>query len=334
MIRSSLILGIALLSMFNSAPRSLTAEEHSVQAGTAAVDISPKTLPALMNGGFLQRSVNGIADPLYARSLVISDGKETIAIVIVDSCMFPTSLCDEIKRLATKKTGIPTNRILISATHTHSAPSTMTCLGCGPDTAYLGFVPARVAQAISDAHKKLQPAKIGWARVDGADLTNCRRWITRSDRMGTDPFGGQTVRAMMHPGYQNANYTSPAGPIDPWLSILSVVSAKDDTPICVMANLSMHYFGGGAFSADYYGDVVRLLEDRIEKISGKLSPDFVGIMSQGTSGDLHWMDYSKPRRGISRQQYSADVADRVLQAWKNIEHQPDLSFAMEEKRLT
>ncbi|MEK6239007.1 MAG: LamG domain-containing protein, partial [Planctomycetales bacterium] len=159
------------------------------------------------------------------------------------------------------------------------------------------------------------------------------RWITRSDRMGTDPFGGRTVRAMMHPGYRNPNYTSPAGPIDPWLSVLSVVSAKDDAPICVMANLSMHYFGGGGFSADYFGEVARLLEARIGKISGKASTGFVGVMSQGTSGDLHWMDYGKPRRGISREQYSAGVADRILRAWKTIEHRPNLSIAMAEKRL-
>ena len=200
-------------------------------AGVSAVDISPLTLPALRNGGFLQASCDRVDDPLHARCLVIGDGKETVAIVIVDSCMFPRTLCDEIKRLATQQTGIPTDRILISATHTHCAPSAMRmCLGTGADEAYVKFVPARVACAIADAHKNLQPAKLGWAVVDGADLTNCRRWITRSDRMGTDPFGGKTVRAMMHPGYQNPNYTGPAGPIDPWLTVLSVVSAKDNRP--------------------------------------------------------------------------------------------------------
>ena len=136
------------------------------------MDISPQTLPALMNGGFLQSSAKRVADPLFARSLVVSDGKETIAIVIVDSCMFPTTLCDEIKRLATKETGIATNRILISATHSHSAPAAMMCLGCAADEAYVKFVPTRVAQAIADAHENLQPAKLGWAVVDGADLTN------------------------------------------------------------------------------------------------------------------------------------------------------------------
>ena len=329
------VLAVILLLNVTFAAQSRAEEVSSLEAGAAAVEISPVTLPALRNGGFLQGVSNRVDDPLHARCLVVSDKRETIAIVIVDSCMFPTTLCDEIKRLATNETGIPADRILISATHTHSAPSTMLCLGCGRDDAYVKFVPARVAQAIADAQENLQPAKLGWAVVKAADLTNCRRWITRSDRMGTDPFGEQTVRAMMHPGYENPNYTSPAGPIDPWLSLLSVVSAKDDAPICVMANLSMHYFGGGGgFSADYYGDVARLLEARIGGAKDKPSPGFVGIMSQGTSGDLHWMDYSRPKRSTSRQQYSQRVAERVLQAWKTIEHRPNLTLAMAEKRLT
>jgi putative membrane-bound dehydrogenase-like protein len=328
------IVVIVVLLNFTGASASRAGDEVLLRAGAAAVDISPQTLPALQNGGFLERLTNRVVDPLYARALVLSDGKETIAIVIVDSCMFPTTLCDEIKRLATKETGIPANRILISATHAHSAPAAMMCLGCAADEAYVKFVPARVAQAIADAHEHLQPAKLGWAIVDAADLTNCRRWITRSDRMGTDPFGGRTVRAMMHPGYQNPDYTSPAGPIDPWLSVLSVVSAHDETPIYVMANLSMHYFGGAGFSAGYFGEVAGMLETRIGKLSSKEAPGFVGVMSQGTSGDLHWMDYSKPRKEISRQQYAASVADRVLKAWKTIEHRASHSLAMAEKRLT
>jgi len=335
--RPGFVVGIAgMIFATPSTGLTKTPSGETLRAGVSAVDISPVTLPALRSGGFLQARCDRVDDPLYARCLVISDGKEIVAIVIVDSCMFPTTLCDEIKRLATYQTGIPTDRILISVTHTHCAPSAMMmCLGTGTDEAYVKSVPAQVARAIADAHKNLQPAKLGWAVVDGADLTNCRRWITRSDRMGTDPFGEKTVRAMMHPGYQNPNYTSPAGPIDPWLSVMSVVSAKDDRPLCVMANLSMHYFSGSpGFSAGYFGEVARLLEARIGKVDGKPASGFVGIMSQGTSGDLHWMDYSKPRRSIGRQQYSEDVAERVLQAWKTIEHRSNVTLAMAEKRIT
>ena len=329
------ILAVILNLSFIGVVQSQDGEVRSLRAGAAVADISPTTLPALRNGGFLQASSDLIDDRLHARCLVLNDGTQTLAIVIVDSCMFPRTLCDEIKRLAAEQTGIATDRILISATHTHSAPSAEDlCLGCGQDDAYVKFVPAEVAQAIADAQANLQPAKAGWTAVDASEFTNCRRWITRSDRVGSDPFGDRTVRAMMHPGYQNPNYVSPAGPIDRWLSVLSVVSAKDDTPICIMANLSMHYFGAGAgFSADYFGEVARLVEVGIGKIGGRPAPHVVGVMSQGTSGDLHWMDYSRPRRGISRQQYSEGVADRVLEAWKTIKHQPNLPLAMAEKRL-
>ena len=36
-------------------------------------------------------------DPLHARCLVLADGRTTIAIAIVDSCMIPRDVCDAIK---------------------------------------------------------------------------------------------------------------------------------------------------------------------------------------------------------------------------------------------
>ena len=321
------------LMMFLSGATLHGADEVVLRAGAAAVDISPQTFPAFQNGGFLQAKSNRVVDPLHARALVIGDGSETIALVIVDSCMLPTSLCDKVKHLVSKEIEIPNDRILISATHTHMAPSAMLCLGCPADDPYVQYVPAQIAKAVIDAYQNQQPAKIGWAVVDGSELTNCRRWITRIDKMGMDPFGQQTVRAMMHPGYQNPNYTSPAGPIDPWLSVLSVVSGVDESPICVMANLSMHYFGGGGFSADYFGEVSRSLRQRAEEKFNKKLPGFVGIMSQGTSGDLHWMNYSQPRQPISRQQYSDRVVDHVMDALDSIEYRSDHQLAMAEKRL-
>ena len=120
------LVAIVLLLNFTGARVSRAGNEVLLRAGAAAVDISPQALPALQNGDFLPRVTNRVVDPLHARALLLTDGKETIALVIVDSCMFPTTLCDEIKRLATKETGIPVHRILISATHAHSAPAVST----------------------------------------------------------------------------------------------------------------------------------------------------------------------------------------------------------------
>ena len=106
----------------------------SFQCGAAAIDVTPRHLPVIRNGGFLQAIDEKVLDPLHARCVVVDDGQNRVAIVVVDSCMIPLSLCDEAKSIASKATGIATDHILISATHTHTAPSVMRyCLGSGVD---------------------------------------------------------------------------------------------------------------------------------------------------------------------------------------------------------
>ena len=77
------------------------------RAGAVALDVSPKQFPVLVNGGMTSRSATGVTDPIYAKALVLANGKTEIAIVVVDSCMMPRPMLDEAKALATKRTGIP-----------------------------------------------------------------------------------------------------------------------------------------------------------------------------------------------------------------------------------
>jgi hypothetical protein len=261
----------------------------------------------------------------------LDDGSTRLAIVIVDSCMIPRELCDRAKELASNSTGIRTDRILISATHTHSAPSVMDfCLGSRADPYYTDYLSARLAASIEKAAGNLVPARAGWAVVDAGEFTKCRRWITRPDRMLIDPFGQQTVRAMMHPGHLSPDYVGPSGPADPWLSILSIQS-DDGTPLALLANFSMHYFSGhGGVSADYFGRFTSRLTD-------KIAPDdrgFVGIMSQGTSGDLWWGDYSVPQRSREIDEFTDGLVALAVKAYRNVDHCDEVSLSMAETRLT
>ncbi|MCZ6795649.1 MAG: neutral/alkaline non-lysosomal ceramidase N-terminal domain-containing protein [Planctomycetota bacterium] len=309
-----------------------------LSAGVAVVDVSPKQLPVIVNGGFTERRAGAIQDPLHARCLVLSRGSESLAIVVVDSCMIPRDLSDRAKAAAHERTGIPTSRMLVAATHTHSAPSAMSyCLGSQRDEAYAEQLVAGIAASIAQAHARREAARVGWAVVDAAKHTHCRRWIRRPDRVDVDPFGERTVRAMMHPGYQNPDYLGPAGPVDSGLSVLSVQSASG-RPICVLANYSMHYFGGRSqVSADYFGIFARLLEERIapstDGDNGEASSPFVAVMSQGTSGDLHWMDYSRSRRSVSIEQYASELAELAFGAYEKIEYHGDVELAMAQTEL-
>ncbi|MBT7253429.1 MAG: hypothetical protein HN882_00375, partial [Planctomycetaceae bacterium] len=138
-------------------------EDQVFRAGAAKVDVTPQDLPVIVNGGMLERRIEEINDPLFVRAVVLDDGETKIAIVLVDSCMMPRELLDRAKQLASQTTEIPTNRILISATHCHSAPSVFSCLGSSVDVRYEAFLPGRIATAIEQAYKNLEPARIGWA---------------------------------------------------------------------------------------------------------------------------------------------------------------------------
>lgn len=310
-------------------------EPGPLQAGCHAIDISPRALPAIRNGGFLEARSDRVDDPLHARCLVLSDGQQKLAIAIVDSCMLPRDVCDAIKARVVEKCGLAADRILIAATHTHSAPSAMDyCLGTRQDKPYVDYLIPRVAEGIVSAHARLQPARAGWTTIDAPDHTHSRRWLHRPEMYPADPFGQHTVRAMMHPGYLNPNYLAPSGPVDTKLTLLSI-QTQDGRPLCVLANYSMHYFGhGGGFSADYYGDFARYLEAKLGPEDARAG-GMMAAMSQGTSGDLHWMDYAKPeRRGYAREQYARELGDLALKALQTISYRNAIELAMAETRLT
>ena len=117
------------------------------KAGASRTDVSPKAFPVLVNGGFMSRTASTVTDPLYARSLVLSDDTTRIAIVVVDSCMMPRAMLDKAKELAARRTGIRADHILVSATHTHTAPSAFACFGTDADPRYVPFLIQKIVQS-------------------------------------------------------------------------------------------------------------------------------------------------------------------------------------------
>ncbi len=299
----------------------------TLRAGACAVDISPRTLPVIVSGSFLTKSASRVRDPLHARALVLDDGATRVAIVVVDTLMMPREMLDAVKADAAKRTGIAADRILIAATHSHSCPSVMGALGTGVDAAYAAWLPGKLVEAVGGALASLAPARVGWATAEAPDHTHCRRWIFRPDRMRSDPFGQRNVRAHMHPGYQNPDCIGPSGPPDPQLSLLAV-QRPDGRPVAALANYSMHYYGAGPVSADYYGEFCR-------RLTALLGADrqFVAIMSHGTSGDLHWMDYGQPKNPPGLGRYADALARKAHAAWQAVEFRDAAPLRMAQTTL-
>ena len=313
---------------------SLHTAQAEFKAGAAVVDVTPTKLPVLVNGGMLSRYLDKINTRVHARAVAFSDGKEQLVIVVVDSCMMTRELLDEAKAAASAATKIPADRMLISATHAHSAPASMGCLGTDADPSYTPFLKTKLVEVIQAAQAARRPARIGFGKADAADFTALRQWIRRPDRVVEDPFGNMTVRANMHAGRVWDDVTGEAGPEDPDLSLISVQDT-DGKPLAVLANFSMHYFGDKDISADYFGLFSEGLKQRI-------APDstFVGIMSHGCSGDIYRRDYKLTEEqwkagqgGLTIDQYANGLLDIAMQAYAGIQYRSDVDLAMSEQRL-
>jgi neutral ceramidase len=312
------------------------------RAGAFAQDISPTKFPAPVNGSMKGGFAQGITDPMHARCLAIADGKHEIIFCVVDACLIPREVCEKAKEIASARTGVPKKHMLISATHTHSAAAMTPAFQSDPDPDYVAAVPARIAEGLIKAHENLEAAELAWGfGADPSQVFN-RRWYMKEGETYENPFGSTGDRARMNPGQQSPQISIPTGPIDPDVAILAVRSATDKRPLALLANYSLHYVGGKpAISADYFAAFANEMTARLNaddaRYQGK--PAFVGIMSNGTSGNINNVNFASPIRfkrqpGEQIQIVARSVADAAMSAYDTLKWSAPSNLATEEEDIS
>ena len=329
---------IFLLALIGAAcVPSLAAEKAAPQlrAGASAVDITPKEFPVNMPGLFTPRPVDKVHDPLHARALVLDDGTTAVALVVVDNLQVAQEVSDEAKAIASKRCGIPVEKMLVSSTHTHTAPSSNVKTGPAPEVAYRKLLVAGIAESIVRAQAALRPAGVGAGVTPMPEEVFCRRWYLKPGKMKPNPFG-QMDQVRTNPGTSPDVIDRPAGPTDPDITVLSVQDAKSGKPLALLANYSLHYVGHtpeGMISADYYGEFARVMQSRMG------GGDFVAIMSNGTSGDINNIPFlvkRPPRKPFEQIQIiAAKAADAACRARATIAtHRQDVRLDMVQRQVT
>lgn len=301
------------------------AAENVFRAGAAVSNITPP-LGELIVGGWEPTPATHIHDQLHARCLVLDDGSAKLALVLCDNVGIPREVFDEAKRLLQDATDIPATNMLMASTHTHSATTAR-----GPSKVlqqedlneYQTFIARRISDGVRCALNQLQPARIGWGSASEPTEVFNRRWFVTNPSLAANPFGG-VDQVRMNPPRGNAALDRQAGPIDPEISFISV-QRLDGTPIALLANYSLHYVGGvpkGEVSADYFGYFAQEIEYRLG--AGDVTPAFVGMLSNGTSGDVNNIDFrnQNPKRYepyAKMQEVAQKVAQRVAEAHGDVE---------------
>jgi hypothetical protein len=205
-----------------------------------------------------------------------------------------------------------------------------------PDADYVKELPVLIAKGLEKAHANLVPAKIGWGVGREPNQLFNRRWKMRPGTIAADPFGGTTDQVKMNPGHLAPGLVEPAGPTDPEVSVLSV-QTRDGRPLALLANYSLHYVGGvEPLSADYFGAFAERVGEMLG--AGKKEPPFVGILSNGTSGDVNNINFGAAAPG-KREPYEqcrivADAVAKAAQAaYDKIDHRDWVPLAMIEREI-
>nr|MCR5680885.1 neutral/alkaline non-lysosomal ceramidase N-terminal domain-containing protein [Clostridiales bacterium] len=136
-------------------------------AGASRADITP-AVGTLLFGYNPHQVSTSIHDRLKVTAAAFSDGQQTAVLVTADVCEIQTALADEIRQAAGDAAGIPWQNILLSATHTHSAPNVTGMEGWGDvDRPYVDaiFLPA-IVKAVTEAVRAMEPAVLGLAETE------------------------------------------------------------------------------------------------------------------------------------------------------------------------
>lgn len=139
----------------------LSAADADFRSGAAVRAITPEPLLPVSGGVGPAKPTREKRGDLTVRALVLEGGGVRAAIVGADLLGFPSQLGNRVRR---RVEGIPPENIIITATHTHSAPDVYGFPGedgrPGCDMEYIELVCARMAEAIQEAASRLRPARV------------------------------------------------------------------------------------------------------------------------------------------------------------------------------
>jgi hypothetical protein len=216
--------------------------QPTLRAGAAKVDVTPAQ-------NALPQGYEGVLDRIYSRAIVLDDGTSTAALISIDAGGVPDAIWLEVARRLESELGIPSDNVLLGATHTHSVPRQ----DVGPYT-------DKIVESARLAKARMADARVGYGT--GVSYLNVNRNII-------DP---QTRRWWEGPNYE--------GPSDKTVAVIAFETTGGE-PIAVYYNYAMHAVTVGQLdlvSGDAPGTTSKYIEDSFDG-------DVVALWSSGAAGD-------------------------------------------------
>jgi len=124
------------------------------------------------------RLPTAVLDPLWARTIVVSDGHKTISITSVDNEGVFKEIWDRVRAKVAADGVVGIDEMVFSSTHDESAPDTIGISGpdeltSGTDPFYVEFLIERSARSVEDAFAGQRRATLRFGQIHPDDLVPC-----------------------------------------------------------------------------------------------------------------------------------------------------------------
>ncbi len=321
--------------------------------GFATGDITPPVGVAMAGYGNRDHGAESVETSLSVKAMVVESDGAAAALAVADLVGVSTDIVDGIRQAVSGQTEIPSDALMVCATHTHWGPAVgeydylPTHLKACVPSQYIESLTQTIAETVIEAWEQRAVAAVGWGtgladgisfnrRPVGADGKTVQSFELPPDQAMIAAAAGREMQQAWRKGGCGGPRLSPpladldglrAGVTDPQIPLLKVQSA-DGTPLMGLVNFACHPVVGGddnfySISPDYPYQA----RQSFEAVVGAPL-----IFTLGCAGDQvpAW------RRGDSRVRVGRSLGGAASRQWYQIEHctaEPQVATARQEITL-
>jgi hypothetical protein len=269
-----------------------------LKAGVSKVNITKENLTGPVN------------DSLYAKALVIDDGKTKAVIITMDVVYVEEDFVSGLRERIQKELGINGNNVMVNASHNHWENDQVA-------EDYLD----KTFLAVKKASRNMVPAKLGAGSAIEKRITMNRRLILNN--------GGVWTIRRATPEPQDDMVKGIAEPFDPEIGILRV-DRSDGKPLAVLYTFADHNYTGvpsRATTAGFPGFASKVIESN-------LGNGAIALFMQGCAGDVTPVLYKDVNAPKQDEMHGTILGLSTLRGWRTISPVKDATINILREELS
>ena len=255
------------------------------------------------------KSTDLVNDPLYAKALVLDDGKTRAVIITMDLVNISFTDLTEIRARIKNELNINGDNVMINASHNHWVNDQLA-------EDYL----ERTVKAVKEASVNLVPVKAGGGAGIEKRITMNRRLLLTNGKEWT------IRRATPEP--EDEYVKGIADPFDPEIGVLRLDKA-DGKPLAVLFTFAGHNYTGipsREATAGFPGFASKVIEENVGN-------GVVALYMQGAAGDITPILYKDVNAPKQDEMHGTLLGLSTLQAWRKISVKKDAGISVIREEL-